>query len=98
MDQDKEDPGVNQPTGKNNSMPGNSPGLIPKNDNNTPKVETVGDKPDTEEDETENEERIQDEEGFEFQVNSPFPKEQHVWEASRRHGLRPRRQPIFEHK
>ena len=98
MDQNIEDPGVNHITGSNNAMHGDRPGPIPKNNNNTPKVETVSDNSETEEDKTENEETIQDEEGFEFQVNSPFPKEQHVWEASRRHGLRPRRQPIFEHK
>ena len=33
---------------------------------------------DNEEDETENEETIQDEEGFEFQVNSPLSAERHV--------------------
>ena len=75
VDQDKEDPGVNQPTRTNNAMTENPPGPIPKNDNNTPKVENVDDKPNTEEDKTENEEKIQDEEGFEFQVNSPSPAE-----------------------
>ena len=45
-------------------MPGNPPGLIPTNNNNTPKLETADDESDTEEDETENEETIQDKEGF----------------------------------
>ena len=98
MDQNTEDPGVNQPTGGNNAMPGNPPGHIPTNDNNTHKMETVDNKPDTEEDNITNEETIQDEEGFEFQVNSPSPTEQCVWEASQIHGICPRRQPSFEQK
>ena len=97
VDQNTEDPGVNHTTGENNSMPGNNPGPIPTNDNNTPKVETVGES-DTEEEETENKETIQDKEGFKFQVNSPSPAEQCVWEASQRHVLCPRRQPRFEKK
>ena len=64
MDQDTEDPGVNHPKGSNNTIPGNSPGPIPTNDNNMPKVETVNDKSDTEEDETETEETMQCEEMF----------------------------------
>ena len=91
MDQDTEYPGMNQLTGANNAMPGDPPGHIPTNDNKTPKVKTVDDKPDTEEDKPENEETIQDEEEFDFQVNSPSPAERRVWEASHRHGLRPRR-------
>ena len=79
-------------------MPGNPLGSIPTNDNNTPKVETVNNKSNTEEDETENEETIQDKEGFEFQLNSPSPAERRVWESYGRHRLRPRRQPSFEHK
>ena len=78
-------------------MPGNPPDPTSTNDNNTPKVETVGES-DAQEDENEKKEAIQDEEGFEFQVNPPSPKEQRVWEASRRHGLRPCRQPRFEHR
>ena len=35
-------------------MPGNPQGNIPTNDSNTPKVETVDDNSDTEEDKTEN--------------------------------------------
>ena len=81
MDQNTEDPGVNHTTVANNAMLGNPPGPIPTNDNNTPKVETV-DESDAEEDETENEEAIQDEEGFDFQVNSPSHAERRVWEAS----------------
>ena len=54
-------------------MPGNPPGHIPTNNNNTPKVETIDDKYNTKEDENENEETLQDKEGFEFQVNSPSP-------------------------
>ena len=54
----------------NNATPGNPPEPTSTNDNNAPKVETV-DKYDTEEDKNENVEAIQDEEGFEFQVNSP---------------------------
>ena len=68
-----------------------------KNDNNTPKVDTVNES-DAEEDENENEEKIQYKEGFEFQVNSPSPVEQHVWKAYRRHGIHPRRQPRFEQR
>ena len=71
VNQNTEGPGVNHTTGENNATPGNPPGPIPTNDNNTPEVETVNDDSNTEEDETENEETIQDEEGFEFQVNSP---------------------------
>ena len=56
------------------------------------------DKSDAEEDENEYEETIQDKEGFKFQVKSPSPAEQRVWEASQRHGLRPRRQPSFENR
>ena len=41
---------VNHTTGANNAMPGNPPGLIPTNNNNTPKLETVDDESDTEED------------------------------------------------
>ena len=55
----------------NNAMPGNPPEPTSKNNNNTPKVETV-DKSDAEEDKNENKEKIQDKEGFEFQVNSPL--------------------------
>ena len=77
MDQNTEDPGVNV----NNAMPGNPAEPTPTNDNNTPKVETFNEYY-AKEDENENEETIQDEEGFEFQVNSPSPAEQRVWEAS----------------
>ena len=52
MDQYTEDPGVNYPTGANNSMPENPPGPIPTKYNNTPKVETVDDESNTKEDET----------------------------------------------
>ena len=71
----------------NNAIPDNPPEPTPKNNNNTPKVDTVF-----------NEETIQDEEGFEFQVNSPLPAEKRLWEASQRHGLRPLWQPSFEHR
>ena len=98
VDQNTEDPGVNHITGANNSMPGNPTWPIPTNDNNTPKVDTVDDESNKEEDKTVNGEKIQDKEGFEFQVNSPSPTEQRVWEASQRYGLRPRRQPSFEKK
>ena len=98
MDQDTEDPVVNHPIGSNKTMHGNPPGPIPTNDNNMPKVETVDDEPDTEEDKTENKKTMQYVEGFEFQVNSPLSAEKHVREASRRHGLRPLRKPIFKHK
>ena len=79
-------------------MPGNPPGPTLTNDNNTPKVETFDNDPDTEEDKTENKETIQDKEGFELQVNSPSPAERRVWEASQRHGLLPHRHPSFERK
>ena len=59
VDQNTEDPGVNS----NNAMPGNPPEPTPTNDNNTPKVESV-DKSDAKEDRNENEETVQDEEGF----------------------------------
>ena len=98
VDQDTEDTGVSNPTGANHAMPGNPPGPIPTNDNNMLKVETVDDESDTEEDKNENEETIQDEEGLEFQVNPPSPTERHVWEASQRHGLSPRRHRSLEHK
>ena len=52
MDQNTEYPGVNHTIGANNSMPGNPPGLIPTNGNNTPKVETF-DESNAEEYETE---------------------------------------------
>ena len=78
-------------------MPGNPPEPTPKNNNNTPKVETV-DKSNAEEDKNENKETIQDKEGLEFQVHSPSTAEQHVWEASGRHGLRPRWHPSFERR
>ena len=68
MDQNIEDPGVNI----NNAMPGNPPDPNSTNDTNTPKVETA-DKSDAKEDENENKEAIQDEEGFEFLVESPLP-------------------------
>ena len=93
VDQNTEDPGVNI----NNSMTGNPPKPTSKNGNNMPKVETVNES-DVKENENEKEEAIQDEEGFELQVNSPSPAEQHVREASQRHGLPPRRQPGFEHR
>ena len=98
VDQNIEDPGVNHITGSNNAMHGDRPGPIPKNNNNTPKVETVSDNSETEEDKTENEETIQDEEGFEFQINPPSPAEERVWGASQRHGLHPHRQTSFQHK
>ena len=93
MDQNTEDPGVNI----NNDMPGNPPEPTSTNDKNTPKVDTVN-KSDAKEDENENEEAIQDEEGLEFQVNSPSPAEKCAWEAYQRHGLRPRHQPSSEHR
>ena len=74
VDQNTEYPGLNHTTGENNAIHGNPPGPIPTNDNNMPKVETFDDS-DAENNETENEETIQDEEGFEFQVNSPLPAE-----------------------
>ena len=80
-----------------NAIPGNLPEPTSTNDNNTTKYETVK-KSDAKEDENERKEVIQDEERFDFQVNSPSPAEQCVWEASRRHRLRPRRQPRFEHR
>ena len=78
LDQETEDPGANHPTGENNTIHGNPPGHIPTNNNNAPKVETVNNEYDTEEDKTENKETIQDEEGSEFQVNSPSPEEKRV--------------------
>ena len=48
VDQDTEDPGVNHPTGSNNTMPGNPLGFIPTNNNNTPKVDTADDELNTE--------------------------------------------------
>ena len=63
-------------------MPGNTPEPTSTKNNNTPKVETV-EKSNAEEEEKEKKEAIQDEEGFQFQVNSPLPEEQRVWEASR---------------
>ena len=53
VDQNISYPGLNHTTGANNSMPGNPPGPIPTNDNNTPKVETF-DKSNGEEDNTGN--------------------------------------------
>ena len=93
MDQNTEDPGVNI----NNAMTGNPPYPTSTNNKNRPKVETV-DESDAKEDENENEEAIQDEEGFEFQVNSPSPAEQHAWEAYQRHRICPCRQPRFDHR
>ena len=98
VDENTEDPGLNHTTWGNNTVPGNPPGPIPTNDNNTPKVGTVDDESDSEEEKSENKETIQDKGGFEFQVKPPSPAERHVWEASQRHGLRPLQQPIFEHK
>ena len=98
MDQDTEYLEVNHSTGANNAMPRNPPGPIPTNNNNKSKVDTVDDESNNEEDETENKETIQDEEGFEFQLKSHFPAKRHAWEASRRHGLCPCRQPRFEKK
>ena len=93
VDQNKEYPGVNA----NNAMPGNPTEPTPRNYNNTTKVETV-DKSEAEEYESENEETIQDEEGFEFQVNPPSPAEQRIWEASQIHGLLHCRQTSLEHR
>ena len=56
----------------NNAMPGNPLEPTSTNDNNTPKVVTV-DKSDAKEEKNGNEETIKDEEGFEFQLNSPLP-------------------------
>ena len=98
VDQDTEDPGGNHPTGANNAVPGNPTGTIPTNNNNTPKMETIDDNSDTEEDETENKEKIQDEGGFEVQVESTSPAEKHVWEESQRHGICPIRKPRFQQK
>ena len=78
VDENTEDPGLNHTTWGNNTVPGNPPGPIPTNDKNTPKVETVNDESNAEEDETENEETIQGKEGFAFQENSPSPEERHV--------------------
>ena len=97
VDQNIEDPGVNHTTGTNNAMPENPTGPIPTKNINMPKVETV-DESDAEEEETESKGKIQDKEGFEFQVNSPSPAERRIWEASQRHGLRPHWQPSFEQK
>ena len=69
VDQNTKDPGVNHTTGANNVVPGNPPGPIPTNNNNTYKVETVNNESDTEEDETEEEKTIQYQKAFEFQVN-----------------------------
>ena len=74
VDQNTEDPGVNHTTGANNAIHGSPPGPTPTNDISTHKVETVN-KSNTEEDKIENEEIIQDKEGFEFQVKSPSPVE-----------------------
>ena len=59
VDQNTDNPGLNHTIGASNAMPENPPDPTPTNYNNTPKVETV-DESDTEEDETENEEKIQD--------------------------------------
>ena len=98
VDQNTEDSGVNHTTGANNAMHGNPPGPIPTNYNNKPKMETVDDEYDTEEGKTENEETIQDEKEFEFQVNSPSHAERRAWEAPRKYGLRPRQNPSFKNK
>ena len=79
------------------AMSGNLPDHTSTNNNNTPKVETV-DESDAKEDENENKKAMQDKERFELQVNSPLTAEHHVWEASRRHELRPCRQPSFDHR
>ena len=78
VDQNTEDIVVNYTTGGNNVMSGNPSGPIHTNNNNTSKVETVDNESDTEEDKFENEETIQDEEGFEFQVNSTWPEERQI--------------------
>ena len=54
VNKNTEDSGVNHTKDSKNAMPGNPPGPISTNDNNTPKVETVNDESDTVEDETEN--------------------------------------------
>ena len=67
-------------------MHGNPPGPIPTDDNNKPTLKTpdpakiaqnngvtINEKYDTKEDGRENEETLQYEEGFYFQVNSPSP-------------------------
>ena len=77
LDQNIEDPGVNHTTGTNNAMPENPTGPIPTKNINMPKVETV-DESDAEEEETESKGKIQDKEGFEFQVNPPLPEERRV--------------------
>ena len=64
VDQNTKDPGVNHTTGANNAIYGNPTGRILTNNKNMPKVETVDNKSNTEEDETENKETIQDGEGF----------------------------------
>ena len=64
VDQNTKDPGVNHTTGANNAIYGNPTGRILTNKQNMPKVETVDNKSNTEEDETENKETIQDGEGF----------------------------------
>ena len=93
VDQNTEYKGVNI----NNTIPRNPPEPTDKINNNAPKVETVNES-DAKEDKNENKETIQDEEGFEFQVNSTSPAEQHVWETSQRHELRSYRKPSFEHR
>ena len=55
VDQNTEYTGVNHTTGENKAMPCNPPGPIPQKYNNTPKVETVDDESNKEEDETGNE-------------------------------------------
>ena len=64
VDQNTKDPGVNHTTGANNAIYGNPTGRILTNNKNMPKVETVDNKSNTEEDETENKETIKDGEGF----------------------------------
>ena len=93
MDQKTEDTGVNI----NNSMPGNPPEPNDTNDNNASKVETVNES-DAKEDKNENKETIQEEEGFEFRVNSTSTAEQHVWEASQKHGLHLCPKQSFKHR
>ena len=70
MDQDTEDTGVSRPIEEDNAMPVNPPGLIPTNDNNTPKLETpsdvvtINDESDTEEDENKTEEKSKTRKGL----------------------------------
>ena len=97
VDQNTEYTGVKHTTEANNAMPGNPPEPTSADKKNMPKLETVNES-DAEEEKNEKEEIIQDEEGFEFQVNSPSLAERRVWEASRGHGLRPHLQPRFEHR